>query len=1432
MKNIVSNKYLESFDAAWLDLTPSDIHEIFNPFINMSPEDAAQPDKHVVRMMRSPKYIGFAAKYLLNIELLPIQIAILQELWVRPFPMLIASRGFGKALGPQTPVRVKNGWRPIKDIEVGDKVYGSDGKLANVTGTTILQTNLNFYKITLRDGRTIECCEDHMWKVWDKNKNRNKTQSIYSELTTKQLLEHYYWERIDSKSKERHLTKEYRYALPINKPLIEESTTVVPIHPYVVGVLLGDGCVTQKTITFTTADPEIAERVNKYLPRGYVATKQKSNQYTYGIKRLNKSLKPFYTLCQEIGIWGHNASTKFIPQCYQYGSYEQKLELVRGLMDTDGYSSKSVIEFYTISNQLSDDFLNVARSLGLHCKHSTKKSWLSGQQYADCNRISIYTKEPIFTLPRKPAYVDHNISKQGASKYDKVFITNIEYVGKGDGYCISVDNADKTYITKDYIVTHNSFLLAVFSMLKCALVPDSKVVVCGAGLRQSKVIFEYMESIWYNAPVLRSIFNTNKDGPARDIDRCIVRLHNSWAIFLPIGDGSKIRGLRAHTIIADEFACLDENTIVETNHGLMRIKDTFIDGIQLINKNGDMESPSSFIKTPPTDVYEIKTSRGYGFKCSNIHQVETQNGWKLAKNLIDSDYLVFKNLYTFPSPDNDIIDIKDAWLLGLAVAEGTCTKHNSLSIKTTDIDIVKKIKTEYSSYLPKIYKRKAYVDARGWNCKPSYEIVFKKDLRDKFYKFGLNYVTSHHKCIPFAILQSSRGVVLSFLSGLFDGDGSAFVWESRGKKSLGVSYYSVSEQLVNEVHILLSKLDIIGNKVLRSSKLSNHSQWMLRYNGEYAHQLFDMLDIPRWKHINLNELDLNKKEKKYGVTFAKNMKKWKCAPYYAGRLVVVGYYDTEEEAIAASKEFWKLNPPLLKVSSVNKLEKQQNLYDYELPITNSFFGNGFIQHNSINPQIYETVIGGFAAVSKDPVQNVKDAAKRAKMKEAGVWTQEDEIRYESSRRGNQSIITGTADYAFKHFAEYHRRYCNIINSKGDPKKLAELFGDDVDEAFRDWKAYSVVRIPYELIPKGFMDDRVVARSKATMHMGIYQMEYGTVFTEDSDGFFKRSLLESCVATDSKPIQLPSGPVWFDPMTRGLMDKQYVIGVDPASERDNFSIVVIELRSDHNRIVYAWSTNKKNFKERQDAGLTGEHDYYAFCARKIREIMKAFPTVRIAIDTQGGGVAILEALHDPDKTYDGEQLLWPIKEEGKEKDTDHKQGLHIIEMINFASADWTAAANHGMRKDFEDKVLLFPRFDNITIGLAIEQDAANARAAGKSAIYDSMEDCVWEIEELKNELSTIVMTKTANSNRDRWDTPEIKEANGKKGRLRKDRYSSLLMANMVARTISRTDEPQPFNAVGGAVMNFAVKQGQDLQNQPLYGHHAFWTPVGIGFGISR
>lgn len=459
------------------------------------------------------------------------------------------------------------------------------------------------------------------------------------------------------------------------------------------------------------------------------------------------------------------------------------------------------------------------------------------------------------------------------------------------------------------------------------------------------------------------------------------------------------------------------------------------------------------------------------------------------------------------------------------------------------------------------------------------------------------------------------------------------------------------------------------------------------------------------------------------------------------------------------------------------------------------------EFNSINPEIYEVVIAQFAAVSSNVMGNIKLEAQKRVLAQYGIAP-----KYAGRKLSyfdNQSIICGTMKFEYEPMAMYWRKYKNIIESKG------ECFDKTKEEEIdQDWKKYTIVRVPVECIPPGYMDRAIISRSRATMHSEYYKAEYHCIPISDTDGFFKRSLIELCTAKPDNIVK-PEWPVWCDKTFQGkihaIKGPQYVMGIDPASEQDNFSIVIVELYKEHQRVVYAWTTNRAVFKK-QNSG--DDKNYYASCARKIRELKKQFfPMIAIGCDSQGGGFAIEEALHDLDKLRDNEIPIWPVIVQGEEKDTDDQAGEHILHMVNFSNGEWTSSSNHGMKKDMEDKTLLFPHFNPVLLGLASEMDIIEAREKEKEGtFYDTLEDCMLELEALKDELSIITRTRTP-AGRERFDTPEVTTGRNKKNRLRKDRYSALLIANAVARGMYRVLAQPQYNCVG-AVVGSKIDKNKD------------------------
>ena len=990
-----------------------------------------------------------------------------------------------------------------------------------------------------------------------------------------------------------------------------------------------------------------------------------------------------------------------------------------------------------------------------------------------------------------------------------------------------------------------SFLLAVYAMLRLLFVPENKIVIVGAAFRQAKVIFEYMETIWNNADILRSVCTGG--GPRRDVDRCTMTINGSWAIAIPLGDG-----------------CLSPYTLMTYDDGFGYITETSRKKVWGVSKFKDIKG---FHNNGIKSTKAITTKKGFTFEGTYNHRMRVLYGydvvWKRADKMEDGDHILIDRSYRWHSGNFKCTD-NEAYVLGAMIGDGCWTQKGLLRFTTKDKQLSDALLLLDSKWI----KTK---DGVHWN-------LYGKDKKQEWLDFwGMPVCYTKDKYLPKTIMSASRERMTACLKGLFDTDGTVQIITQKGGTSIGVGFCNTSKKLVYQMQYILLHYGIMSTVKSRNRNKNWNTVYELLITGQnsviFADEIGFGLSRKQDKLLsgvkdkirstmvddiipNVKEkmLELSKKYSVKGMSYCKINDRKRMTFDFVSKFID-RYSFTKEPFIDTLKAMMNKNIYYDTITSIE--DSESDTYDIYVPEDNEYCANGFFSHNSkirglraytilsdefnsISPSIYETVVAGFVAVSADPVSNVKEAARRAAMTKAEIWTADAELKYQE-KGGNQAIISGTAGYGFQHFAEYWRRYKAIIDSRGNSNKLKEIFEtDELPENF-DWRDYSIIRIPYELIPKGFMDDRQIMRARATIHTAIYNMEYSSVFSDDSDGFFKRSLIESCVSTE-KNVAKSTWPSWcpteFDSIVRGNSLYEYIYGVDPASERDNFSIIIIELRSDHSRIVYSWSTTRKDFKQRLAAGLTKEHDFYGFCARKIRDLMVLFPCKAIAMDAQGGGIAVEEALHDPDKLAPGEKPIWPAIDEDKEKDTDIQAGLHILHLCQFAKADWTAEANHGLRKDFEDRILLFPRFDPVTIELSIEEDKRrktafeNANPDKQFNIYDTLEDCVMEIEELKDELSTITMTRTGTgvNSRDRWDTPEIKLPNGKKGRLRKDRYSALVIANMIARTIRRTPPAQVYDAIGGA----AGAMGPGAKGQMYVGPSWFTEGMNqdIAMGISR
>lgn len=443
---------------------------------------------------------------------------------------------------------------------------------------------------------------------------------------------------------------------------------------------------------------------------------------------------------------------------------------------------------------------------------------------------------------------------------------------------------------------------------------------------------------------------------------------------------------------------------------------------------------------------------------------------------------------------------------------------------------------------------------------------------------------------------------------------------------------------------------------------------------------------------------------------------------------------------------------------------------------------------SIDKAIFETVVRGFAAVKSGGVfDSVVQAAKSREMIDTGIIDKDQQyiVQLPHILNNNQIILSGTASYQFNHFYQYYQLYKAIMIHGNDPKYLKQNFPDLILPEDCSPQNYAIIRLPYDCLPPGMMDKSVLDQGRATMDPNIFNMEYLSVFPADSQGFYLASVLNAATC----PLQSNGQTITAYPKLVGDKDKIYIMGIDPASEADNFAISIIEINDGYRALVYTWSTNHKKFEElkRLNQIHPDINDYHTFCIKHIRSLMQRFRVELVVCDKAGGGVNIREGLRDADKMDVGDVAILDMDDEN----TCREKGRRILKLAEFSSASWRTDSHYGLKKDLQEKMLLFPEYD----AAQIELENLNR---GDQYFYETLENCHLEILECKTEITFIKHSQTPNGT-EKWDVPEVVglSSDQTKKKLKKDRFTSLLLANWGARNMSQLT-PTPAQSWGHLV----------------------------------
>jgi phosphate starvation-inducible PhoH-like protein len=363
----------------------------------------------------------------------------------------------GRAQPLAREVLTPTGFRLIGSLEVGDLVVGSNGSPTLIIGVHP-QGRRQVYRVRAQDGSSTVCCGEHLWAVQTAaDRRRDRGMRV---LETREMI---------GSLRAAH---GHRFELPVMSQPAEFEPRPIPMDPYALGLLLGDGCITTSTTpSFSTMDPELAFSLEMALEGIELVQKQRGDYVLRnraggrgGVIVANLVTR----ILRELQLAGTRSGTKFVPQDYLLNAPDVRLAVLQGLLDTDGgpvtqRRRTCRIQYTTTSPRLADDVLFLVRSLGgiAYRRVRTVASLAPGhaggrpvEARADAHVLDIRLPrgmEP-FRLTRK-RWTYHAFGGGGRPMR---FIDSIEPMGEEETVCIQVAASDSLYVTDDFLVTHNS----------------------------------------------------------------------------------------------------------------------------------------------------------------------------------------------------------------------------------------------------------------------------------------------------------------------------------------------------------------------------------------------------------------------------------------------------------------------------------------------------------------------------------------------------------------------------------------------------------------------------------------------------------------------------------------------------------------------------------------------------------------------------------------------------------------------------------------------------------------------------------------------------------------------------------------------------------------------------------------------------------------
>ena len=443
--------------------------------------------------------------------------------------LFVGKSGGGKAQPLYSKIVTPNGYKQMKDIKLGDEIFGEDGNIYNVLGI-YPQGIKDIYEITFTDGAKCRCSDEHLWNV-------SASYGKYKTMTLKEIMNNKLY--TTHKDKDTNY-KSWKYRIPKYKPL-QFRNKDVPINPWLFGMLIGDGCFNIESIGLSLYEKDLYDKVQnilihdnfelRYLSKNHQEIKDfriadliVSKDTTKASRKNGKYNHRFLQYIYDLGLQAKHSNEKFIPDIYKYNSIDIRIGVLQGLIDSDGYISNNShsIEYSTSSKQLAEDIKFLVYSLGGTCSCGEHKAFYTykEEKKQGLNSFELYIKMPDDIIPFTSKKHYSNYRKKGLTTPVRK-IKDIKYIGKEQCQCIYTSNPSHLYLTDDCIVTHNTTLSRILAKQLNAYVTE----IDAASNNSADKIRDILTS-------LSSTKSINADNNVLILDECHVLSTTAYQVLL------------------------------------------------------------------------------------------------------------------------------------------------------------------------------------------------------------------------------------------------------------------------------------------------------------------------------------------------------------------------------------------------------------------------------------------------------------------------------------------------------------------------------------------------------------------------------------------------------------------------------------------------------------------------------------------------------------------------------------------------------------------------------------------------------------------------------------------------------------------------------------------------------------------------------------